>query len=270
MDEARARDRWIDRRPRIGRAGLAPVLLGLLAFTAPRVARATSDEGLAFDVAPYLWIATAGGDFGVPGSDEQPPVSGGGSPFDSETSIRAGFMLKAEARYGAVGLLLDGAWVKLATEASGRGLLYQDASVDTDLGFGTLAVTYALPVQSGFSFRPFVGARVFFADIQLHFDGRLLADADASGSDAWVDPVIGALARYSFTDDFYASLVGDVGGFDVSSRITWELYGGLGYDLADWFTASLGYRYLVDDYENDAFVLDVSVQGFLVGASFRF
>ncbi len=258
------------RFPRRARRFPVSVVLAALVVAAPLATRASADEGLSFEIAPYLWIASAGGDFGVPGSSDQPPVSGGGSPFDSETSIRAGFMLKAEARYGAVGLLFDGAWVKLATDASGRGLLYENAAADTDLGFGTLALTYAFPVQSGFSFRPFAGARAYFADIELHFEPGLLPQANPSGNDPWVDPVVGALIRYSFTDDFYGSVVGDVGGFDVSSRITWQVYGGLGYEVADWFAASVGYRYLVDDYENDDFLLDISVQGFLVGASFRF
>lgn len=245
-------------------------LVLVMALLVPFPARATDDPGFSFDLVPYLWIASAGGDFGVPGSSEQPPVSGGGSPFDADTSIRAGFMLKAEARYGDVGILFDGAWVKLATDADGRGVVFGGASADTDLGFGTVALTYALPVQAGFSFRPFAGARVFFADIELHFEPGLLPQANPSGSDSWVDPVVGALVRYSFTDDLYASMVGDVGGFDVSSRITWQVYGGLGYEVADWFAVSLGYRYLVDDYENDDFLLDIAVQGFLVGASFRF
>jgi opacity protein-like surface antigen len=56
----------------------------------------------------------------------------------------------------------------------------------------------------------------------------------------------------------------------VSSDLTWQVYGGVGYAFTDWFDARVGYRYLVDDYESEGFVLDVSVQGFLVGLAFRF
>lgn len=248
----------------------ASVLLAALSVAAPLATRASAGEGFSFDLAPYLWIASAGGDFGVPGTETEPPVSGGGSPFDSDTSIRAGFMLKAEARYDDLGLLFDGAWVRLATETSGRGLLFDDASADTDLGFATLALTYTLPLDTPWLVRPFAGARIFYADIQLHFEPGLLPRADPSGNDTWVDPVVGTIIRYSFTDELYASVLGDVGGFDVSSNITWQVYGGLGYTFADWFAATLGYRYLVDDYQHGDFLLDVSVQGFLIGASFRF
>jgi opacity protein-like surface antigen len=242
----------------------------LVALVVPFSARASQSDGFSFDVTPYLWIAGVGGDFGVPGNGTQPPVSGGGSVFDSETSLSAGFMLKAEARYGDFGLLFDGAWARLSTDATGRGLLFDAASADTDLGFATLAFTWRLPIDDPFMVRTFAGARIYYADIQLHFEPGLLPRADPSGSDSWVDPVVGTIVRYSITDAFYGTVLGDVGGFDVSSRITWQVYGGLGYEVADWFAASVGYRYLVDDYESDGFLLDVSVQGFLVGLSFRF
>ncbi|MBK7974401.1 MAG: outer membrane beta-barrel protein [Deltaproteobacteria bacterium] len=245
-------------------------LVLLLVLVAPIAARAARDEGFSFDVTPYLWLASVGGDFGVPGGGSTLSVSGRGSLFDSDTSLSAGFMLKAEARYGDFGLLLDGAWARLSTDASGREVLFASASADTDLGFATAALTWRLPIDDPLLVRGFVGARIFFADIQLHFEPGVLPEADPSGDDTWADPVLGAVVRYSFTDAFYASVLGDVGGFDVSSRITWQVYGGLGYELADWLAASVGYRYLVDDYENDGFLLDMSLQGFLVGASFRF
>jgi hypothetical protein len=245
------------------------VLLSLLLPVAG--ARAGDPGGFSFDLTPYVWIVSADGTFGVAdGTREPPEVSGGGDLFSSASSIEGAFMLKGEARYGDFGLWFDGAWARLGVTASGAGLLYAGADATTDLGFATTALSYRLPIDDPFTVRTFVGARIWYADIDLRIDPGLLAERSSSGHDTWVDPVIGGTARYAITDDFFATLVGDVGGFDVASRLTWQVFGGLGYQIADWFAASLGYRYLTDDYSNDGFVLDIAAQGFLVGLGFRY
>ena len=75
------------------------------------------------------------------------------------------------------------------------------------------------------------------------------------------DPYIGLRARYNFTDRLYFLAKGDVGGFSVGSKFTWQAEGALGYQISPHIYAELGYRALAADYENDGFVYDVITHG---------
>ncbi len=61
-----------------------------------------------------------------------------------------------------------------------------------------------------------------------------------------------------------------VGGISVSSGLTWQAYGDLGYQVNDWFSAQAGYRYLLEDFDDDGFVYDVALHGPLIEFLFRF
>ena len=63
---------------------------------------------------------------------------------------------------------------------------------------------------------------------------------------------------------------GDIGGFGASSHLTFQVYGGLGYQANDWFSAELGYRVMDVDYEDGGFVYDMTVYGPTAGFRFRF
>ena len=61
-----------------------------------------------------------------------------------------------------------------------------------------------------------------------------------------------------------------IGGFGVSSEFTWDVMGGLGYQATDSFSLVAGYRAMGVDYRNDGFVFDVTQDGPILGAVFRF
>ena len=60
------------------------------------------------------------------------------------------------------------------------------------------------------------------------------------------------------------------GGFGVGADIDWQVQGTLQYQYNDWVTLEAGYRYLAVDYNDGGFVWDVSMQGPIIGAKFRF
>jgi len=63
---------------------------------------------------------------------------------------------------------------------------------------------------------------------------------------------------------------GDIGGFGVSSDLTYQIYGGVGYRFKEWFSAELGYRVLDVDYDDDGFVYDLTMHGPMAGFRFQF
>lgn len=91
-----------------------------------------------------------------------------------------------------------------------------------------------------------------------------------AASKAWVDPFVGFRGRYQLTDDFYTVARGDIGGFGVSSQLTWNVYGALGFALTERTAVELGYRYLQIDYQSGGFSYDVATKGPFLGVRIDF
>jgi hypothetical protein len=94
--------------------------------------------------------------------------------------------------------------------------------------------------------------------------------SQVSGSKSWVDPFVGFRGRYNFTDKIYASARGDIGGFGVGSKLSWQAYGALGWQINHHWSTELGYRYLSEDYESGGFVFDAALQGAYLGVTYTF
>lgn len=91
-----------------------------------------------------------------------------------------------------------------------------------------------------------------------------------SASKSWVDPIIGVRARYNFTDKIYALARADIGGFGVSSDLTWQAYGAVGYQCTSQTAVELGYRHLYVDYRDGDFIYDVDTSGAMVSLIYHF
>jgi hypothetical protein len=93
---------------------------------------------------------------------------------------------------------------------------------------------------------------------------------EVSGSKSWVDPFIGFRARYNLTDSLYLAARADIGGFGVSSKLAWQAFGAVGYQLNKHWSTELGYRYLSIDYNRGGFVFDAAMAGAFVGLTYTF
>ncbi|HEX5790843.1 MAG TPA: hypothetical protein VFY13_06795, partial [Luteolibacter sp.] len=71
-------------------------------------------------------------------------------------------------------------------------------------------------------------------------------------------------------NSFFVRMVGDIGGFGVSSDSTWQALAGLGYHLDDSSSVWLGYRGIGTDYQDGGFGYDVISHGLLLGYECRF
>lgn len=65
-----------------------------------------------------------------------------------------------------------------------------------------------------------------------------------SGSQAWVDPLVGLRAQINFTRWLYFATQADVGGFNVGSQIAWNVMASLGVNFTRNICGELGYRYM--------------------------
>ena len=78
------------------------------------------------------------------------------------------------------------------------------------------------------------------------------------------------MPRVDFGSGFFVNAWGNVGGFGAASDLTWDVYGGVGYEWNGWLSSIIGYRHLEVDYDHEGFLYDVSQSGPIIGAVLRF
>jgi hypothetical protein len=70
------------------------------------------------------------------------------------------------------------------------------------------------------------------------------------GTQDWVDPILGGRLSWNLSDDWMVGFRADVGGFGLSSEITWNLDAAVRYRITKWLNADLGFRALYEDHES--------------------
>ena len=86
-----------------------------------------------------------------------------------------------------------------------------------------------------------------------------------------LDPVVGLQWIHEFHPGWSAWLRGDVGGFDIGSKLTYQAYAAIDYRFKSGVSATLGYRALSWDLDKDGVKLDdLRFQGALLGVGYRF
>ena len=224
---------------------------------------AAAEPDWSFDVTPYLWVANIGLETALPDS---PPSS---SPERFDTSIRAGAMLVAHVHYRSAGLFVDFAWLRLDTEAINPGPAYSAVDLRSDFIHSTAALSYRLPLEGRFQAEALAGARLWYVANDLEATKGSLPGFSASTDKTWADPMVGANLNYELTKRWSLGFKGLVGGFGVSAEIAAEVFAGVTYRFTDCCSATLGYRYLYEDYDR-AFKFNLDAQGFVLGFGFHF
>jgi len=95
----------------------------------------------------------------------------------------------------------------------------------------------------------------------------------AAAREAWLDPIVGLQFTYPFNDRWSVTLRGDVGGAGISSQsseLATNVSAIFGWRIAERVTLRGGYRMLQMDFDGDSLVLDATLQGYIVGASWAF
>ena len=210
-----------------------------------------------------------------------------------------------EARKGRLSLFADLVYLKMALSAGmtrSRGIDELNATVGASAGLkvemfiAEMAAAYEV-AQWGSTGKPgsgtaldvFAGARAWWqkADASLALSGTLNtgdltlnADrtATASANVGWVDPLIGLRLRHQFAPGWNFVAAGDVGGFNVGSKFSWQALAALNYDFyvhnnVTW-SGMLGYKALFVDYSQGSglthYEYDMTMHGPVFGVTARF
>ena len=135
---------------------------------------------------------------------------------------------------------------------------------DADFGVG-----YNLFPRGAIRLEPFVGGRLTWLETELllRVPGP---NPEFDGSKVWADPIVGFMVQ--FPTGRMLSFFGeaDIGGFGVSSDLTWQVNAGGELRLGRHFYSRLTYRHLETDMEDDGFVYNVKKSGPQIELGFRF
>jgi hypothetical protein len=226
-------------------------------------------SGWSFELSPSLWLAALDGDIGVRGLPPAEVDASFSDIFDHIDWFPPPLMLAGEGRYGRFAFLTDFIYLGLEGDGGSPGPLPVTADVDVKTAVWSFAGAYRVLQNDTASVDLLAGGRLWNLESDVTLTGPRGA-RQGSGSQTWVDPILGIALRAKLGGGFAVRFVGDVGGFGVSSDVTWEILGTIQYQPAEWVTLKAGYRHLAADFDDNGFLFDAALSGPIIGGTFRF
>lgn len=256
----------------------------------PVVAAAQDSDKWQFQVTPYLWLPTIGGDV-----NHDPPPAGGEAPAievgptDWLELLNGAAMLNGSARKGRFSVAADFIWLSMESDKDrvksvSDGTIVDvsaDLATESDLDgvTWTLVGGYTLWEEGNSIVDLIAGVRYFDITITTNWNlsvdiagpgGGVVLPAQGSietGTELW-DGLLGVRGHFGIGEGkwsvpFYL----DVGTGD--SDLTWQATAGVSYAY-NWGDLLLVYRHLEYDQGDDGLLQGFSFTGPAFGARFRF
>ena len=247
------------------------------------------------------WLAGISGDSGVKGLEASSDVK-----FTQllKHLTHIPIALSINARYRRWEFWVDGQYIQVGTHATLPGLPFTDANVHIKNALAEGFVGYRLINCDNANLTLFAGARWTYLWGNLNIfdngDARLVRlrellgirkRLDFSDSIDWVDPVIGMRGRVKIWRATKIFAEGDVGGFNANADTAYELQregrtivrksidstdwsyqlaGGLEFQLTRNLWAQLGWRYMKYDYQKNGFTYKNGLNGPFLQAGVNF
>ncbi len=209
-----------------------------------------------------------------------------------------------EAHNGPFGFYSDAVWMKLSSNGEGvhtraftpdiTGTLGISGGATIKMGVASAGALYevarfTMPHDIPAAIDLIAGARYWYQQASLSFNlapgldvadltiRRNLAIAKSRSVD-WVDPLAGVRVRFMVAPGQDVFLRGDVGGFGVGSKFSWQATGGYSYDFAEkngiTYSGLIGFRALYVDYVQgtgkNRYGYNMLQYGPLIGVGMRF
>ncbi len=227
-------------------------------LTPPPLSIENTNNGWYYRAAIYLWAQSLDGDIGVRNNiaDINVPFS------DLVDNLEVGFMGSLEIGKDRWSLLLD---LNYADISGDHRTPRSSISLEQKQLITNLVLGYEVYQSNSSTLSLFGGMRSNWLDVNIDFND-LHIDQDKS----WVDPIIGLRYNHLFNEDFYLRAAGDIGGFGISSDLTWQAMLGLGWQINPCTGAVIGYRAIYTDYHDDGFTYDVTAHGPVIGIEYKF
>lgn len=225
----------------------------------------TTDSGWRVSTSMYVWTTRLDGDMTIHGTTIPVDV-----PFNKIfDNLKFTFMGLMEVGKGKWSFMSDIFYAKLEPSASTPRA---DFNSQIEQFIGNFAVFYNVVETSTTRFDTYAGARVNWmeTDVDIQGNGPGARSYSDSASKTWVDPIIGFRVHHDLADKFFVRALADIGGFNISSDLTWQAMASLGYRINDKASVGLGYRAISTDYTSGGTTYDVTSHGLLLGLEYRF
>lgn len=226
-------------------------------------------ESWTYSLTPYAWAPSLSGSMTVKGYTTDVAVSF--TDLLEHTKIPKDlFELAAfgEARHGRFAILTDFTYLKVGLGAGGtrsRNLggslgpgvtIGASAGLNIEIFIAEVAAAYeVLRLSPVSALDLYAGGRLWrqTGDASLEVSsGGVNSSRSLSGSVNWIDPVVGARLRQQLAPHWNLVATGDVGGFDLGSKFSWQAYAAVTYEFAKaknvTWSGMAGYKALYANY----------------------
>jgi hypothetical protein len=224
-------------------------------------ASAAAEGDWHFAVSPYLWVPWV---YGSVGANEN-NLHFYATPDGLFSHFRFGLLGLLDTRYKRVVLPLDIVWMRLgddrALPLSPTGTV---ANVKLDMFILTPKIGYRVIDTKMIKIDALTGFRYWHVGQNLQFTTNTL---NFSGSQNWVDPLVGGRILGNLSPKVEVAIGGDVGGWGTGSQLDYQVGGFLGYRIKPAIALQVGYRYLSVNYTNGNRLLDLIISGPLIGVT---
>lgn len=252
-------------------------------------------------ILPYAWLPFLVGDITVRGRPvhlDIDPIQVVDHLTHSGGRIPA-WMSYIEARRGPISIYNDSFYANLGLSGDlartrpradigvSAGLDFQQAVIELSAGYEV--ASWAPVPDREVAIDLIAGARYWYqeADLNLALSTELdVAGLEVRGNRAlarsgtvdWFDPLVGARLRHQFAPGYELTVKGDVGGFGAGSKLSWQAFAALTFDLATHdgvtYAGMVGYRALDVDYEQGSgrrkYAYDILQHGPVLGLAIGF
>ncbi|MGB6191611.1 MAG: hypothetical protein WBF42_04020 [Terracidiphilus sp.] len=218
-------------------------------------------------LSPYLWLAGVHGSVGVLGRDAAVHAS----PADLLSNFRFGIMATVDARHNHIVTPVDIIWIRLGDDKSlpFPNIPATSANVKLDEVILTPKLGGRVVDTPKFKVDALAGVRYWHVAQNLSFSPSQLG-LNFSNTLNWVDPLVGGRIETELSPKATLIVFGDVGGWGAGSQLEYQFGGALGFSLSRKWKLQAGYRYLDVDYTNGGNLLDVTMSGAVIGATYTF
>jgi len=222
----------------------------------------TTDSGWRVGTSMYVWTTRLDGDMTFRGTTVPVDV-----PFNKIfDNLKFTFMGLVEVGKGKWSFMSDLFYAKLEPSTSNHLGTFES---QIEQFIGNFAVFYNVVETPTTRLDAYGGARVNWMETDVDITLRRKSFHE-SADKTWVDPIIGFRVHHDLTDKFFIRALADIGGFGVSSDLTWQAMASLGYRVTDNASLGLGYRGIGTDYTSGGTTYDVISNGLLLGFEYRF
>lgn len=222
-------------------------------------------ERVEWTLTPYFWGAGLYGGATIGDTEADVDMDFG----DIWDNLDLAAMADLRVEMGRWAIQSNLVWADLEADGSGP---YGRADIDVEMQL------WIVELEGRYRFAEnwevLAGARYYDVESDIKIRPPAAPTIRQSGSEDWVDPIIGLAFRAPLSERWSFHGRGDIGGFGAGSDFSWQLIALFDYRIAKSASVGIGYRHLDWDYDEgsgeDKFALDTYMTGPLLSLSLRF